>query len=204
MPKDRLPLLFRGGEPTLAGEDYFQHFHEAVQRYNIHRLPVSVSLQTNGLSLSDRLMELFAAHHYLLGVSVDGDAALHDSLRPDTFGKGTFARINDPTEMTNLSGRPEYAEVERKFLMDVVDFMCLSKGVRIEAHDLVPKAKAGLKENHPKFWDDFEIAYPLGSWGLVKRVKDAGLDYNYNEFCRDREIKAHYGVYFHKEKAENF
>ncbi len=115
-----------------------------------------------------------------------------------------YDRINDPTEMTNLSGRPEYAEVERKFLMDAVDFMCLSKGIRIEAHDLVPKAKAGLEEKHPKFWDDFDIAYPLGSWGLVKRVKEAGLDYNYNEFCRDREIVADYGVYFHKEKPEDF
>lgn len=33
-------FTFQGGEPTLAGEDYFQHFHEAVQRYNIRRLPV--------------------------------------------------------------------------------------------------------------------------------------------------------------------
>lgn len=88
-------FTFQGGEPTLAGEDFFYSFHQATDRYNINRLPISFSLQTNGLAISERLMELFAAHKYLLGISVDGDAALHDSLRPDTQGNGTFARIND-------------------------------------------------------------------------------------------------------------
>lgn len=88
-------FTFQGGEPTLAGEEYFLHFHEAVKRHNTRRLPVQFSLQTNGLAVSDRLMELFAAHSYLLGVSVDGDRALHDSLRPDVHGKGTFDRISD-------------------------------------------------------------------------------------------------------------
>ena len=83
--------------------------------------------------------------------------------------------------------------------MDVIDFMCLAKGVRLEAHDVVPEIKAGLVKKHPKFLDDFDIAFPLNSWAEVERIRDAGLDPTYNEFCREKPIKAHYGVYFHTE-----
>lgn len=107
-----------------------------------------------------------------------------------------YDRINDPLEMTNLAARPEYAELKQKMLMDVIDFMCIAKGVRLEAHDVVPEIKAGIEEKDPKFLDDFDISFPLASMEQVKRIKDAGLDENYNEFCKGREIKAHYGVYF--------
>ena len=96
----------------------------------------------------------------------------------------------------NLSGNPEFADVERKFLMHVIDFMVLAKGVRIEAHDMVPKVKAGLEKKDPKYLDGFDIAYPLDSMTEYNRIKDAGLDENYNEFCIGREMKACYGAYW--------
>ena len=87
--------------------------------------------------------------------------------------------------------------------MHVLDFMCIAKGVRLEAHDVVPEIKAGIMKKDPKFLDNFDIAFPLLSWDEYRRVKEAGLDPDYNEFCRDRKIKAHYGVYFHEEKPED-
>lgn len=114
-----------------------------------------------------------------------------------------YDRINDPLETVDLSGRPEYAALERKFLMDVIDFMCLAKGVRLEAHDVVPEVRVGIEQKHPKFLDDFDIAFPMSSWDEVDRVAAAGLDPDYNEFCRERPIMAHYGVYFHKERNQN-
>ena len=110
-----------------------------------------------------------------------------------------YDRINDPLETVDISNRPENASLVRKFLMDVIDFMCIAKGVRLEAHDVVPEVKAGLEKKHPKFMDDFDIAFPLPSWEEVERLKAAGLDHTYNEFCREKPIMAHYGVYFHSE-----
>lgn len=121
-----------------------------------------------------------------------------------TFSNQSFLydRLNDPLEMTNLIGKPEYAAIERKFFMDLVDFLCISKGIRIEAHDLVPEVRAGIEKKHPKFLEDFHIAYPLASWTEVERLEQAGLDATYNEFCRNREIKACYGAYFHTERPK--
>ncbi len=113
-----------------------------------------------------------------------------------------FDRISDPEETVNLGGKPEYAALERKFLMDIIDFMLLAKGVRIEAHDMGPSVQAGLAQKHPKYLDSFDIAYPFGSRTEVERLEKAGLDATCNEFCRNREIKAHYGVYFHTEQTE--
>lgn len=114
-----------------------------------------------------------------------------------------YDRVNDPLETVDLSGRPEYAALEKKFLMDVVDFMCIAKGVRLEAHDVVPEIRQGLEKKHPQFMDDFDIAFPLTSWDEVERVRDAGLDHTYNEFCREKPIMAHYGVYFHTEQKKD-
>ena len=119
---------------------------------------------------------------------------------PFTAETCLYDRINDPTEMTNLSGRAEYAYLERRLLMHVIDFMCIAKGVRLEAHDVAPAIRAGIEEKDPKFLDNFDIAFPLVNLAEYTRVKEAGLDPEYNSFCLDREIKAHYGVYFEDEE----
>ncbi len=107
-----------------------------------------------------------------------------------------FDRIDDPSEMVNLADRAEYAETKLRFMMHLTDFMILSKGVRVEAHDLVPAVRLGIEKKDPAFLDSFDICYPVSSVNSLEQVKKAGLDGNYNEFCRGREIKAHYGIYF--------
>ena len=93
--KSPVSFTFQGGEPTLAGENFFKSFHALVEKYNSHRLPTSFSLQTNGYNISEGLCEIFSKYKYLLGVSLDGDRELHDSLRPDACGAPTYERINE-------------------------------------------------------------------------------------------------------------
>ncbi len=113
-----------------------------------------------------------------------------------------FDRINDPQEKVNLGGRPEYIEIENRFMKHIVDFMILAKGVRIEVHDLTKEVRSGIEKKSPKFLDSFDIAYPISSWRDIERLEKLGLDSTYNEFCKEQEIKAHYGVYFHNPRPE--
>ncbi len=92
---DSVAFTFQGGEPTLAGEEFFAEFHRAVEKYNTKRLPVSFSLQTNGYNISHSLAELFSKHRYLIGISLDGDRELHDSLRTTVSDAPTYERICD-------------------------------------------------------------------------------------------------------------
>ncbi len=83
-------FAFQGGEPTLAGLSFYQDFLSAVRQYNSRRLPVSYALQTNGCGLTDELCAFFAENHFLLGVSLDGVREIHDALRVDAHGHGTY------------------------------------------------------------------------------------------------------------------
>ena len=92
-------FTFQGGEPTLAGEKFFETFHSLVEKYNIRRLPISFSLQTNGYEISEELCAIFSKYHYLLGVSLDGDEEMHNSLRPFSDGSPTYEKINSTLEL---------------------------------------------------------------------------------------------------------
>lgn len=86
-------FAFQGGEPTLAGLDYFRHFTEKVNQCNTKRAQVNYAIQTNGLALDEEWADFFAAHHFLVGVSIDGTKAIHEALRPDAAGQSTWNRV---------------------------------------------------------------------------------------------------------------
>lgn len=86
-------FAFQGGEPTLAGKEFFSSFTEQVERYNKNHVPVNYSIQTNGYDLDDEWINFLTEHHFLIGISIDGDKALHDSNRINTQGKGTWNRV---------------------------------------------------------------------------------------------------------------
>lgn len=86
-------FTFQGGEPTMAGLDFYRHFVETVHRSNGFHCKVTYCIQTNGSSLDEAWVTFFAEHHFLVGVSIDGDKALHDEFRMDASGKGTWTRV---------------------------------------------------------------------------------------------------------------
>ena len=86
-------FVFQGGEPTLAGVDFYKKLLALQKKYRRADVQVLNSLQTNGYHLSDEMIALFAENHFLLGVSLDGCEMTHDLLRKDAKGQGTFAPI---------------------------------------------------------------------------------------------------------------
>ena len=86
-------FAFQGGEPTLAGPDFFRKLVEFEQRYGRNGQSVSNSMQTNGVLLNDRWCELFREFHWLIGISIDGPEAVHDRYRPNKQGAGTWRKV---------------------------------------------------------------------------------------------------------------
>lgn len=87
-------FAFQGGEPTLAGIDYFKKFHELVKKYNKNNINVTFALQTNGSLLNKKWTELFKKYNYLIGISLDGNKEIHNSFRVDKKGEETFSKVN--------------------------------------------------------------------------------------------------------------
>ena len=84
---------FQGGEPTLAGLDFFKTFVALVEKHNTRSIKVSFALQTNGTLIDDDWAQFFADNDFLVGLSLGGNQALHDQYRKDSSGSGTFKQV---------------------------------------------------------------------------------------------------------------
>lgn len=86
-------IAWQGGEPTLMGLDFFRRSLEIERRYAKPGLTVERTLQTNGLLLDAQWCAFLRENNYLVGLSLDGPAALHDRYRRDKAGRPTFERV---------------------------------------------------------------------------------------------------------------
>lgn len=88
-------ISFQGGEPTLAGLDFFKSFIDAVNKRNKKGIPVSYALQTNGILIDDEFAKFLAENKFLVGISLDGDRNTNNRFRLGDDGKSTFDTVLD-------------------------------------------------------------------------------------------------------------
>ncbi len=87
-----ITFTWQGGEPTLLGVDFFRRV-VALQEEHADGRTIHNCLQTNGTLLNDEWSSFFAQHKFLIGISVDGPAELHDAYRVDKRQRPTFDRV---------------------------------------------------------------------------------------------------------------
>lgn len=90
-----LNLIFQGGEPTLAGKDFYRQLLLLEKKYRRADVTIRHAIQTNGLALDEEWCAIFREGGFLVGVSLDGTAALHDLNRRDRAGQPTAERVLD-------------------------------------------------------------------------------------------------------------
>jgi len=96
--------LYQGGEPTLAGLDFFQAAVEYQKRYCRNGVQVYNALQTNGYAITEEWCDFFRREHFLAGLSVDGTRELHDRYRRDAQGGGSYDRVLHTAELFDRYG----------------------------------------------------------------------------------------------------
>ena len=102
-PGSVVNFAWQGGEPTLLGVEFFRTAISLQQRY-ANGKTIENAFQTNGVLLDDEWGALFREHHFLVGISIDGPAHLHDAYRVDKGGKPTFARAMAGLEILKKHG----------------------------------------------------------------------------------------------------
>lgn len=87
-------LAFQGGEPTLAGLDFYKDLALYIKEHsNPKKIRFHYAIQTNGCGVDEEWAAFWAKQRYLVGISLDGPRELHDRFRKTPDQKGTFNRV---------------------------------------------------------------------------------------------------------------
>ena len=115
---DQVTVLLHGGEPLLAGEGRIIRFCDSV-RTALAPLGTSLefAMQTNGVLLTPRWMEVLGRFGITFGVSLDGDQNANDRHRIDHAGQSSYAAVEQGLRVIQAS---RHRDLFRGFL-SVID-----------------------------------------------------------------------------------
>lgn len=88
-----ISYAYQGGEPTLRGLAFFEKAVSLQKQYNQNGVRVFNALQTNGYAIDQDWGEFLSRNDFLVGLSIDGTKEIHDALRHDKNGGGTYDRV---------------------------------------------------------------------------------------------------------------
>jgi uncharacterized protein len=84
---------WHGGEPTLAGPDYFRTIAGLQRVYAKPGKGISNGIQTNGLLINGEWASFFRQAGFSVGLSLDGPASLHDAFRRTAAGEPSHEQV---------------------------------------------------------------------------------------------------------------
>lgn len=90
-----LSFGWQGGEPTLMGVGFFEETVELEKKYGRDGQIVGNGLQTNGLLIDHHWCRFLREARFLVGLSLDGPAHVHNHYRVTRGGRPTWKRVTD-------------------------------------------------------------------------------------------------------------
>lgn len=91
-PQFTFQFIWHGGEPTLAGVDFFENVISLQQFYGRGK-KISNEIQTNATLINEKWIDFFEKNQFHVGVSIDGPQEIHNKYRKDHLGKGSFEKV---------------------------------------------------------------------------------------------------------------
>jgi uncharacterized protein len=83
-------IVLHGGEPLLAGPKRAASICDAILEELEGIIDVSFAVQTNGVLINEQWIKFFKDYRVKVGVSLDGLPEVHNKMRPDHKGRGSF------------------------------------------------------------------------------------------------------------------
>lgn len=85
---------WQGGEPTLAGLDFFKTVVDLQKKYGHRGQVIGNSIQTNGILINKDWAQFLAKYKFLVGISLDGPEDAHNYYR-----QNSYKRVMDAIEI---------------------------------------------------------------------------------------------------------
>jgi len=93
--KERCQIIYTGGEPLLNWPVLESATQYAETKARQCSKEVAFSIKTNGILVSDRVLDFLEQHDFMVQISIDGQQADHDQARHDSDGVGSFEAALD-------------------------------------------------------------------------------------------------------------
>ncbi|MFH1585462.1 MAG: radical SAM protein [archaeon] len=91
-PGRLINFTWGGGEPLLAGIDFYQNILDAQDQLGVG-VNVENMIQTNGTLINDKWAKFFKKNNFRIGISLDGPKEVNDKNRIFPNGRGTYEAI---------------------------------------------------------------------------------------------------------------
>ncbi len=208
---DEVVFSWQGGEPTLMGIAFFQRVVDYQRKYRRAGQRIENDLQTNGVLLDEAWAAFLKEHGFLVGLSIDGPAELHDKHRYSKGGKPTHTKVMAAAELLHRFAVPFSAlcVVNRdnarrpvdvyRFLRDKVRPRSIQFSPCVESavfHGTAPgrwpaerQAPLGSPQAQPGHVDSVVTPWSVASeeWGyFLNRVWDEWLAHDYGRVFVDQ------------------
>jgi uncharacterized protein len=144
---DRVTFTFHGGEPLLAGADFYRKALPLLSEGLSHLNP-DFAMQTNLWRLTPELAGILAEYNVPIGSSIDGPEELNDYQR----GTGYFKKTMRGYEIAKAHGLRvrficTFTSYSVKFREDIFNFF-LNNKLTLKLHPALPS----LRSKNPEKW----------------------------------------------------
>lgn len=165
--KRPIRLFLYGGEPLLKYDIVQYAVDKARKRWDND---VSLTVSTNGTTLTKERIDWLVANNVILAVSIDGTESFHDLHRVDSLGKGSYSKLYEALSYIK-STYPEYVK-EMALIMTLASF---EKIVEIAEtwhndeilHDMTPTMMNSLAPNFTNGVDRADYEEVKGFYDLL-------------------------------------
>lgn len=145
--KERVTFTFHGGEPLLAGADFYREALPLLAEGLAQANP-EFAMQSNLWLLTPEIAEILAGYHVPIGTSIDGPARINDVQR----GKGYFERTMKGYRIAREHGLRvsficTFTSQSFREKEEIVRFF-RENGFTLKIHPALPS----LRNNNPEPW----------------------------------------------------
>lgn len=119
---DDATFVWHGGEPLLAGIDFYYKVIEFENRYKRQGQIVKNNVQTNGIMINKTWATFFREYDFHVGMSLDGIQCCHDRFRKNQNGDGSFRQVIAAISLLREFGiEPGILQTATKFSMQFIE-----------------------------------------------------------------------------------